>query len=179
MLSRAGMSRRLIIIAILLIVGGVGFLLTMQFRDALVRDRERLVPLPELTLKDYGGREVRLMDFKGKPLVLNAWAAWCPFCKEELPDFAAAQKEFGDKILVVAIDRAEPLEVAKKYSDELGVGDSLLLLLDPEDSFYQAIGGFSMPETIFVDKDGFIRDHKRGPMKREEIRRRIQQAFEL
>ena len=115
-----------------------------------------------------------MSDFRGKAVVVNAWASWCPFCAEELVDFAALQEEFGDKIAVIAIDRAEPLETTKNFSDKNGVTDKMIFLLDPGDSFYQSIGGFSMPETIFVDKDGLIRDHKRGPMKLEEMRRRTE-----
>ena len=134
---------------------------------------------PEFNLKDYEGRDIKLSDFRGRPVVVNSWAAWCPFCVRELPDFAKLQEEFGEKIVVVAIDRAEILEKARGFSDQYGVTGKIVLLLDPADSFYQSIGGFSMPETIFVDKDGFIKDHKRGPMELEEMRRRTQQAFGL
>ncbi len=134
-------------------------------------------PAPDFALKDYNGNTVTLSQFRGKPVVVNSWAAWCPFCREELKDFAAAKREFGDRIEIIAIDRAEPLAVAKKFTDELGVTDALVFLLDPEDSFYRAIGGFSMPETIFVDPEGRIVFHKRGPMTAEEIRERIRQAF--
>ncbi|OHA00995.1 MAG: hypothetical protein A3C07_05205 [Candidatus Sungbacteria bacterium RIFCSPHIGHO2_02_FULL_47_11] len=132
---------------------------------------------PEFRLKDYGGREVSSAEFKGKPLVINSWAAWCPFCVQELPDFAVLQEEFGDKIAVIAVDRAEPLATAKEFSDRRGVTGRIILLLDPEDSFYQSVGGFSMPETIFVDRDGFIRDHKRGPMDLIEMRRRVEKIL--
>lgn len=130
--------------------------------------------LPELSLKDYDGKIVLLSSLVGKPLVLNSWAAWCPFCRKELVDFAEVQKEFGEQVTIVAIDRAESLEVAKKFSDEAGVSDDLLFLLDPADSFYQTIGGFAMPETIFVASDGSIRKHKRGPLSKDEIRQEIQ-----
>ena len=130
--------------------------------------------VPDLTFKDYNGNDVALRDFQGRPLIVNSWAAWCPFCIDELPDFAQVQEEFGDEIVIITIDRAESLSLAKEYSDDLGVTDDLIFLLDPNDSFYRAINGFSMPETIFVDRDGIIRDHKRGPMKADEIRRRIQ-----
>lgn len=132
---------------------------------------------PNFSLKDYHGRTVNLSDFRGKPLVINSWAAWCPFCRKELVDFAAVQKEFGQSVVIIAIDRAESLETAKKYSDELGVTDNLVFLLDPADSFYQSIGGFSMPETIFIDKNGNIMIHKRGPMDINEIRERAQKLL--
>ena len=133
--------------------------------------------LPNLTLSDYEGNTVRLRDFGGQPLVVNAWAAWCPFCRRELKDFVAAQKEVGDRVVFIAIDRAEDLATAKRYTDELNVTGELLLLLDPKDSFYQSIGGFSMPETIFVDARGNIAQHRRGPMDLNEIRERTQRLL--
>lgn len=137
---------------------------------------ETLPKAPDLTLKDYSGKTVKFSSF-GKPLVINSWAAWCPFCRKELADFAAVQKEFKDKVVIIAIDRAESLAIAKKYSDELGVTNDLVFLLDPSDSFYQAIGGFSMPETIFVDKNGGTVHHSRGQISVEEMRERIQKIL--
>lgn len=133
--------------------------------------------LPDLTLTDYTGKSVRLQDFVGKPLVVNAWAAWCPFCRKELKDFATVQKELGDRVVFIAVDRAEPLSTAKRYTDELGVTNDLVFFLDPDDSFYQSIGGFSMPETIFVNAQGNIVEHKRGPMEVAEIRERTQRLL--
>jgi len=132
---------------------------------------------PDFALQDYNGKTISLADFAGKPIIINSWAAWCTFCRKELLDFVAAQKEFGDDIVIIAIDRAESRETAKKYTDELGVTNNLIFLLDPSDSFYQSIGGFSMPETIFVDRDGNIAERKRGPMEIDEIRERIKKIL--
>ncbi len=74
---------------------------------------------------------------------------------------------------MIAINRAESAGVAKKYTDQQGTSNNLVFLVDSADSFYQSIGGFSMPETIFVDKNGNIVDHKRGPMDINEIRQKI------
>ncbi|MBI2004627.1 TlpA family protein disulfide reductase [Patescibacteria group bacterium] len=133
--------------------------------------------IKNLALKDYNGKTVTLADFSGKPLVINAWAAWCPFCRKELPDFVTAQKEFGDKVVIIAINRQESLAVAKGYTDMQGTSNDLIFLLDQGDSFYQAISGFSMPETIFVDRNGAIAEHKRGPMDINEIRQKIQKLI--
>ena len=85
-------------------------------------------------------------------------------------DFATLQQEFGDKVIVLAIDRQESLEKAKGFTDELGITDDMLFLLDPSDSFYKTIGGFSMPETVFLNGAGEIVVHKRGPMELDEMR---------
>lgn len=130
-------------------------------------------PFPSFSLRDYSGKVVESAQFRGKPLVVNSWASWCPFCKAELPALANAQDEFKDQVVIIAIDRGEPRDVAKRYSDLQGVTERLVFLLDPTDSFYKSIGGFSMPETIFVDKNGTVQYHKRGPMDIQEIRERI------
>lgn len=132
---------------------------------------------PNFALPDYAGNTVTRAQFRGRPVVVNSWAAWCPFCREELADFAAVQREFGDGVVVIAIDRAESLDTAKRYTDELGVSGKIIFLLDPSDSFYQSIGGFSMPETIFVDAAGQIVFHKRGPMDAREIRQRVEKIL--
>ena len=132
--------------------------------------------LADLTLIDYEGNNVALTDFVGKPLVVNAWAVWCPFCVKELSEFSLLQKEFPE-VVVIAIDRAESLNTAKSYTDDIGITQDLVFLLDPKDSFYKSIGGFSMPETLFVDKDGVIQDHKRGPMDLDEMKRRVEKIL--
>lgn len=138
------------------------------------RQEAQLEKAPNFSLQDYSGKTVNLSDFAGKPVVINSWASWCPFCRQEIPDFVTAQKELGDKVVIIAIDRAESLAAAKGYTDQQGTTNKLIFLLDPSDSFYQSIGGFSMPETIFVDRDGNITERKRGPMEINEIRQKLQ-----
>lgn len=133
--------------------------------------------IPDLVLERYDGQTIRLHGFFGKPMVINIWASWCPFCFKELPDLALAQTEFLNQVIIVAVNRAEATTMAKRFTDNLGISNSLLFLLDPQDIFYKAIGGFSMPETIFVDKEGFIREHRRGPVDINEIRLIIQETL--
>lgn len=134
--------------------------------------------LPSFSLRDYEGSIVDSADFADKVLVVNSWATWCPFCVDELPDFVAAQEEFGDEVVIISIGRAESLEKSKGFTDDLGVTNGLVFLLDPDDSFYSSIGAFSMPETVFVDKEGNIRIHKRGPMSLDEIREKTQATLD-
>lgn len=134
--------------------------------------------VPHFALQDYNGNEVNPSLFEGKALVINSWAVWCPFCVDELPDFVKLQEEFRDEIVIIAIDRAESLSKVKEYTDNLDITDDMIFLLDPDDSFYQSIGGFSMPETLFVDGEGNIRIHKRGPMRLEEMREKVNLILE-
>lgn len=135
--------------------------------------------LASLEFKDYEGNIVKLTDFAGTPMIVNSWATWCPFCVQELSDFAEVKKEFGDDILIIAIDRAESISSAKRFSDNIGVTDVLTMLVDDGDDFYRSIGGFSMPETIFIGIGGEIKDHKRGPMTVVEMEDKINKLFGL
>jgi len=130
---------------------------------------------PAFSLKTYDGQVVTLDTHSGQTRVINLWSTWCPFCVDELPEFAELQKRYPD-IVVIAINRAEIPRTALGYIENtLGSRDSLLWLDDPEDSYYQAIGGFAMPETLFVDGDGNIRVHKRGPIKLDEMSQIIEE----
>lgn len=178
------MKKIIFIFSILLIVGAgcsssnqVGLNQGSEVDKKVVQ--KSLPDAPNFELNDYDGNIVKLSDFNGKPIVINSWAVWCPFCKQELVDFVVVQKEFGDKVEFIAIDRAESLSKAKKYTDNAGITNELIFLLDPKDSFYRSIGAFSMPETIFVNSEGKIQFHKRGPMKVKEIRERVENLLNI
>lgn len=155
----------------------LGWVLFSDVRNSTTEGRS-LGTVPSLTLQDYEGTVVALDSFKGTSLVINSWAVWCPFCREELPDFVRLQKEFEGEVVVIAIDRAESREKAQGFTDELGISNDIIFLLDPDDLFYKAIGGFAMPETIFVNAEGEIIVHKRGFMDIHEMRRHTQTIIE-
>jgi len=161
-----------VIIVAVLVVGGLVFFSSPKGEVESQSDRA-----PSFVLMSHGGSEVSLEDSDGKIRVVNAWATWCPFCVEELPDFVALQNEFETDLIVIAINRGEDLEKAEGYVSDLGVSNNLIWLLDPRDSFYQSIGGFSMPETLFLDREGNIVIHKRGPMELSEMRDKVNQLL--
>lgn len=154
--------------------GDVGVEESSDTTDANSSEAEKFNKVPQFTLSDYEGNQVSVNDFPGKILVINSWAAWCPFCVDELPAFRDLQERFPNEIVVIAIDRQESLSTAQGYTDNAGISDAYTFLLDPNDSFYRSIGGFSMPETLFVDTEGNIRIHKRGPMKLKEMVEKVE-----
>lgn len=178
------MKNTFLIVAVLVVLLG-GYLVFRGVSPEPTTQEEKVVSemvpqkSPEFSLQDFMGNTITLADFSGKNTVLNSWAVWCPFCVEELKDFARIQEEFGDKIIIVAINRAESLKKQKQYLEDLGIIQKLAFLLDPNDSFYRSIGGFSMPETLFVNGDGEILLHKRGPLNYEQMKKTIQELYAL
>ena len=176
-----GRNRIIAGILIILIAAGVWFFL-VRFRGNGNREELSTQGRPAdtvltLSFTDMNGNAVRMSELEGKNLILNAWATWCPYCTEELPGFRDVAGEYGDAITVIAVNRGESGETANSYIARKNLSGPLLYVTDPDDTLYKAIGGFSMPETIFIDKTGIIKFHKRGPMTKEEIRRRAQDIF--
>lgn len=135
---------------------------------------------PDFTLKDYNDREVHLSGFRGKKAVmLNFWAGWCPFCLAEMPAMAVIQEEFQDKVQVIAINRGEKKENAKRFTDALNLSDVYTILLNPADDIFGLYGGFAMPTTFFIDQEGIIRDTHFGPLDSSQMREKIKSKLGL
>jgi len=133
---------------------------------------------PDFELTTHEGETVTLADSESKIKVINSWATWCPFCKDELPDFARLQAQYPEHIAVIAINRGESREKSAGYVSSLPEkSQKITYALDPQDSFYQRIGGFTMPETLFVDEENVIRIHKRGPMEFEEMKEKTEKLL--
>ncbi len=133
-------------------------------------DLKAIEPDPMLAYTDLEGNTVTLEDFKGKPLLINSWATWMPFSKDELVFMNTLQREYGEALTVLAINRMEDREVIKAYIATYGIGRDALFLVDPGDTFYKAVSGYAMPETILYDADGAIVLHVRGVLQENEIR---------
>src|ERR1017187_3775000 len=87
---------------------------------------------PDFDLPTLDGRRVKLSDFRGKAVLLNFWATWCPPCKIEMPWFVELQKQYGKDGLVVlgvAMDDTEPPKIAE-FAHEMGVNYQVLLGTD-------------------------------------------------
>jgi peroxiredoxin len=134
----------------------------------------------DLSFTTIEGDTLKLSDFKGKQaLVVNAWAAWCPFCLAEIPDLQRGSDKFDDvTALFVHRTSTETQARAMDYLDDFLVKEGFEItdpvVLDPDDSFYASYFGFGMPVTVFIDKEGVIRDRKVGPLTMGEIEQRME-----
>jgi len=129
---------------------------------------------PNFRLRGLNGGEFALSDFRGKAVVVNFWATWCPFCVREMPEFEKAHKQYGDKLIILGVNRAESIDKQREFlSKELPVEITYRLLLDPSDSVAQAYGVFGMPTTFFLDKDGVIIGKRVGELNFNQIKQML------
>lgn len=110
------------------------------------------VRLPGVTLVSLGGSPVSLQDFRGKPLVLNAWATWCPPCRRELPMMVRLSQE-NPEVRFAFVSQGEGPAVVRGFLEEQGLAPEWVLL-DPETQLSQALGVQGLPTTLFFDREG-------------------------
>lgn len=159
----------------LIIIGSVVYMLFFKHRTP--DDVPTFGDAYDLVLQNYDGENVRLTEFKGQILVIYSWASWCPYCGDELKNLAMLKEKYGDRIHIVAINRAEPLAVAREFTDAIQLSQALVFLLDPNDSYYKKIEGYAMPETVFINNYGEVLFHQHGPMQLPEVIERIDQII--
>jgi len=127
--------------------------LEAQFKDLGIISTQGLVPATDKALLDLKGSSYRISDFKGKYVVLNLWATWCPECVSEMPSFEKLQNALGtDDFAVVAIDLKESKEVVEKFAQKYGL--HFEILLDQDGELGQAFNVRSIPTSYILGRNG-------------------------
>lgn len=109
---------------------------------------------PDFTVND-GDKSVTLSQFRGKPVILNFWATWCPPCVQEMPSMVQLQKKLGDKVVVLAVSTDVDADAYKKFVAKNMQG--MLTVRDGDNRANALYGTFAFPETYVIDRDGIIR----------------------
>ena len=110
---------------------------------------------PNFTVQD-SDRKLTLADYRGKVVVLNFWATWCPPCVEEMPSLVELQQRLKDKgvtVLAVSLDADEG--AYHKFLKDHGV--NLITVRDPDLKSSDLYGTFKYPETYIIDRSGILR----------------------
>ena len=175
-LSRAQL---LTLIGLVSIVCALGFFAYLRLSPSglladLKNDLKTIAPEESASYTDLDGNAVDIRKFKGKPLIVNAWASWMPFSQTELPLLIKSQETYGDRITILAINRMEDRVKIRAFLSTFSIPESIVFLADPTDFFYRAVGGYAMPETVFYRSDGTIAEHKRGVLTEEELKEKIE-----
>lgn len=144
----------------------------------LHNDLKEIEPDGEHAYTDLDGNIVSMRDFRGKPLIINAWATWIPFSQTELKVLSDIAHEYGDAVTVLAINRMEHPSVIRSFLAAFSIENGVRILVDPTDHFYTATGGYAMPETLIFDAEGVLVEHTRGTFTESTLRERITSVLE-
>jgi len=116
---------------------------------------------PDFTVQD-ADRKVTLHDLRGKIVVLNFWATWCPPCVEEMPSLVKMQSELNDRVVVLAVSVDDDERSYRTFLKKNNV--DLLTVRDPQQKSNELYGTFKFPETYIIDRNGVVQRKFIGPV---------------
>ncbi len=126
---------------------------------------------PAFTLTALDGKSISLNDGRGKIVLVNFWATWCPPCRSEMPDIQAAYLAHRSEFIVLAINQSESDEAVKQFADEFHL--TFPLLLDRDGAVSRQFQVQALPTSFFIDRAGVIRAANLGPMNRAYLEAQI------
>ncbi|HET7603957.1 MAG TPA: TlpA disulfide reductase family protein [Gemmatimonadales bacterium] len=124
---------------------------------------------PDFTLAALDSSMVQLAAFRGRPVIINFWATWCPPCIHEMPELARrleAHRDSGLEVLAVNADGEKPDKIRRFVA---GLSLPFPALLDPKVRTATAYGVTQLPVTIFVDSAGIVRVVHAGPIQPSQL----------
>lgn len=129
-------------------------------------------PAPDFTGTDLAGNRVSLQDFRGKPVLLNMWASWCPPCKQEVPELEEFYKEYAPKgVAVLTVNMNEDKATVASFVAQQKV--TFPVVLDESGKIGELYHVDGIPASFFIDKDGILRAVRVGGMTKTEMINRI------
>lgn len=106
---------------------------------------------PDFTLTSVDSGQISLSDFKGKVIILNFFASWCPPCREEVPDFVELQNSYGGGAFTMVGVAMVSLQEAKEFATNMGINYPTLIDDNRVSALYGPIR--SIPTTFVIGKD--------------------------
>lgn len=150
-----------------------------QSQDLLAAPQEGFIA-PEFTLSGLNATEFTLSEFRGRPIVINFWASWCPPCRAEMPAFQQAYHEFLSKDLIIIGINATNQDQLTAVEEFIKINKlTFPILLDRSGSVSSSYNLYSLPTTIFIDRSGTIQKIIiGGPIPTALLRVEIDNLFE-
>lgn len=157
-------------------------LFSYEEKEGDIKETEEEEPFfaPDFTVYDKDGNAVKLSDFKGKPVVLNFWASWCPPCKREMPDFQEKYLEYKDEIHFVMVNITDGQQETKESAEKfLATTDyTFPVYFDSDLEGAYTYGIYSVPQTFFIDAEGILVTGVRGAIRSETLQKGIDFIYE-
>jgi len=126
-------------------------------------------PAPVFALRDDAGTPVSLAAYRGKVVVMNLWASWCPPCRAEMPElqrFADTYRERG--VVVVGVNQGESAQRASAFARALHI--HFPIWLDDRQQYGRVYTALGLPTTVVIGRDGTVARGFDGPLTFAQLR---------
>ena len=165
--------------ALVLVAGSVG--IAFATSDDLAKPDRETVKLAGaakiFSLEDVraGRPPVRLLDFQGKPVVLNFFGSWCPPCLREMPDFQAVAERYEGRVSFVGVTFSDTRPQAEAVLRRTGV--TYPAAFDPENKVALAYGLTGMPTTVFISPRGKLLERAQGELNERQLTQILERLY--
>ncbi|MEG1956168.1 MAG: TlpA disulfide reductase family protein [Lachnospiraceae bacterium] len=163
----------LIIFILFLVIASIFYRnLSKEIEPKSTKNTVEIVTAPDINIINYDGNKIKLSQMFGKPIVMNFWASWCPSCKSEMPYFNSIYEEKNNEITFMMVDlvddKRETIETGTQLIEKEGY--NFPVYFDVEQEAQRNYQVFSLPTTVFIDKNGQINSIKKGKISEENLR---------
>jgi peroxiredoxin len=123
---------------------------------------------PDFTLNTLAGQAVSLKELRGKRVLINFWASWCPPCLAEIPDLKAAYNQLREEnVAFIGIGTQDETDKLKQFSGENDL--PYTVVEDPKGNVSDSYGVLGLPTTVLVDSTGVVRKVFTGPITKDQV----------
>lgn len=127
-------------------------------------------PAPDFEISYSDGRKVRLSDLRGRPVLVNFWATWCPPCRAEVPEIQKAYEKYkASGFTVVAVNVQESTSAVAKFMEEFGM--TFTVAIDSSGAVGRLYRVSGIPASFFVDRSGIVREIIVGSLTAADLER--------
>jgi thiol-disulfide isomerase/thioredoxin len=122
--------------------------LTLRFfRDPAV--------VPAVSMRDLDGRSVSPADLRGKVVIVNFWATWCPPCRAEIPDLVALQSKYKDQLQIIGVSQDEgSVELVKQFAAQQHMNYPIVMMTPELDKAFTGVS--ALPTSFVLDRNSRI-----------------------
>jgi len=130
-------------------------------------------PPASLRLKNIHGRWVNLADYRGKVVLINFWATWCPPCRQEIPDLIKMQRQYRNKGLQIVGITYPPQKIpeVRRFARKLGMNYPVAIGTKASKARFTSTE--TLPVTVVIDRNGKVRDVIEGIMYSDEFDQKV------